>query len=257
MKNSLRKTGLLAALLACSTTAGAEGLLGSPASMVHQHAVAVAEKYAFLRTPLDVARLAKDGELVEVTGDADLIMAGVSFPYARPEVRAFVRRFARDYHDSTGVAVTITSLTRPVALQPKNAHKLSVHPAGMAVDFRVPKTSAERAYLERSLLAMERSGLLDVTREKTPAHYHVAVFAAPMLQYLAGRDASDPIVARTTSTPVVTPAPAPRAMAAVSGRTTVDSLNESRLPLFALAMALLFGMGVTMLHAPRAARQSR
>ena len=118
MKNSLR-FGLFAALLASAGTASAEGLGGSPASMVHQHAIAVEEDYSFLRTPSDVERLVSQGKLVPVTATGDVTLAGVSFPYTRPEVKAFVTRFARDFHDSTGAQLTVTSLTRPEDLQPR------------------------------------------------------------------------------------------------------------------------------------------
>ncbi len=82
----------------------------------------------------------------------------------------------------------MTSLTRPEAKQPKNAHKLSVHPAGMAVDLRVPADGQARAFIERSLLEMERAGVLDVTRERSPAHYHIAVFADGFAKYAAKQD---------------------------------------------------------------------
>jgi hypothetical protein len=256
MKNSLRKIGLGTALLVSAAAAvGAEGLAGSPASMVHQHAIAVKEDYTFLRTPLDVQRLVSEGKLVPVSPTTDLLLAGVSFPYARPEVQAFVGRFARDYHDSTGVPLTVTSLTRPAALQPRNAHKLSVHPAGMAVDFRVPKTPAERAYLERALLALEKQGLLDVTRERSPAHYHVAVFAAPTLAYLAVRDSADAVTAAQAA--ATRKASAARTLAQVPRRLAVDSVDESRLPLFFFAMAALLGMATTLLHAGPVARARR
>lgn len=249
-------TGLMGALLASAGVAHAEGLGGSPASMVRQHDVAVSENYAFLRTPLDVARLAKDGKLVEVTPDSALALAGVSFPYARPEVLAFVRRLARDYRDSTGQSLTITSLTRPAALQPRNAHRLSVHPAGMAVDFRVPKTPAERAFLERSLLAMEKAGLLDVTRERTPAHYHVAVFAEPTLAWVARRDSADAVATRAAALARAA-AIASRDIAQVPRRMSVDSINESRLPQFVAAMMALLAMAVSLLHRPTEARSRR
>lgn len=260
MNATSRTIGLLAALLALhSSRASAVGLLGSPASMVHQHAVAVEEKYTFLRTPLDVTRLVTEGGLVPVTPTEDLLLAGVSFPYARPEVRAFLQRFARDYHDSTGVPATITSLVRPKELQPRNAHVLSVHPAGMAVDFRVPATPAERAYLERSLLGMEKAGMLDVTRERTPAHYHVAVFAGPMLAYLARRDATDPLLPRRVAAAPApaTAAPAPRTLAQVPRHVSADSVDESRLPFFALAMVALLTLALPLLHAPREAHARR
>jgi hypothetical protein len=249
MQHSSRTFGLFTALFVCAAPgAGAEGLLGSPASMVHQHAVAVKEEYTFLRTPLEVRQLVAEGKLVPVTESEDVTLAGVSFPVTRPEVRAFIVRFARDYHDSTGVKLTVTSLTRPEALQPRNAHVLSVHPAGMAVDFRVPSTPAERAYLERALLSMEKGELLDVTRERTPAHYHVAVFAGPTLAWVAARDAADPPRdARLAASPWTASA---RALAAVPHRLAIDSIDASRLPLFFFAMAALLGMAVALVHTP-------
>lgn len=173
----IRRFGLsLAVLLLPGGVASAAELAGSPRSMAHQHAVAVEEAYSFLRTPTDVEHLVTLGKLVPVSAGDGVQLVGVSFPYTRPEVLSFIRHFANEYHDSTGATLVVTSLTRPEALQPRNAHALSVHPAGMAVDFRVPDTQAERMFLERALLGFEKQSLLDVTREHTPPHYHVAVF---------------------------------------------------------------------------------
>lgn len=252
MKTSKDLGLIAAALLAFAPAASASvELKGSPASMVHQHAIAVQEDYSFLGTPTDIRNLVSDGKLMAVKPNADFTLAGVSFPFTRPEVEAFIRRYASDYHDSTGVMLTVTSLTRPESLQPKNAHVLSVHPAGMAVDFRVPATPQERVYLERTLLAMERSGLLDVTRELHPAHYHVAVFAEPMLAYLAVRDSADAVVNARLATQRAT---MQRNIVAVpSSSRAIDSMNESRLPLFALAMLALLGLAAPLLHSPREA----
>jgi len=250
--------GLVAALLATTASAAhaVEGLGGSPASMVRQHSVAVQEEYTFLRTPLDVQRLVVQGKLVSVVSDSLVTLSGVSFPYSRPEVQAFIARMGRDFRDSTGGMLTITSLTRPAALQPRNAHRLSVHPAGMAVDFRVPREPAERAFLERRLLAMEKAGLIEATRERRPAHYHVAVFAEPMLAYTAGRDSVDAIAAaRTEAARASAARAAGLAMSTVARVRVTDSVNESRLPLLFLAMGMLLGMGLLVLHAPRLARQ--
>jgi hypothetical protein len=62
----------------------------------------------------------------------------------------------------------------------------------MAVDFRVPATAKERAWLENALLGLENARVLDVTREKYPPHYHVAVFPAEYLAYAEKRMASEP-----------------------------------------------------------------
>jgi hypothetical protein len=190
------RTALAIALsLAPAAVASADGLAGSPFSMVHQHEIAVKEDYSFLRTSKDVRALASKGALVPVTENADFSLSKVSYPLARPEVRDFVERFAASYHEATGSRLVVTSLTRPTAAQPANAHVLSVHPAGMAVDLRVPATSTDRAFLESSLLAMEKAGVLDVTRERSPAHYHVAVFAEAYAQYAARQDSLDAIAA--------------------------------------------------------------
>jgi hypothetical protein len=173
------------ALLAPLSASFAGELAGSPASMEEQHAVAVESDYTFLRKPADVEHLVELGRLVMVEGGAEYSLSDVSFPFARAEVRAFVESLAADYHDAFGARLVVTSLTRPLALQPANAHELSVHPAGMAADLRVPADPAQRRWLEARLLALEDSGAVDVTRELHPAHYHVAVFAARYLPIAA------------------------------------------------------------------------
>ncbi len=81
----------------------------------------------------------------------------------------------------------MTSLTRPSSRQPGNAHRLSIHPAGMAVDLRVPGDPADRQWLENALLSLEAAGVLDATRERRPPHYHVAVFPEAYRKHVAAR----------------------------------------------------------------------
>jgi hypothetical protein len=188
MYRAFRAAVVTALLTAPVATIRADGLAGSPASMVHQHEVAVKEDYSFLRTPTQVKKLATVGALVSIVESEDLALSKVSYPFARPEVRDFVEHFAARYRDSTGARLVITSLTRPSNAQPRNAHKLSVHPAGMAVDLRVPSDPSARRFVERSLLEMEKAGVLDVTRERNPAHYHIAVFAEKWAPYGARQD---------------------------------------------------------------------
>lgn len=188
MRHSTRVLMLLS--LAMPAVVRASDLTGSPESMLRQHAIAVKEDYSFLRTPADVRKQEDAGRLVPVVDGRDFVLSNVSFPTARPEVLSFIEHFSAEYHAATGTRLVITSLTRPTTLQPKNAHKLSVHPAGMAVDFRVPADATSRAWLEKALLGMEKDGLIDVTRERTPAHYHIAVFAEPFLAYAAKVDAA-------------------------------------------------------------------
>jgi hypothetical protein len=183
---SIVRASLLAALLAIPGRALlAAELKGSPASMVRQHAVAVEEDYSFLRTPADVQRFVEAGRLVPVKPTADYTLSGVSYPYTRPEVLSFIEHFAASYRAATGSRLVVTSLTRPLDTQPANAHALSVHPAGMAVDLRVPDNAENREFLEHALLSMESAGFLDVTREHHPSHFHIAVFRPEFEPYAA------------------------------------------------------------------------
>jgi LysM repeat protein len=47
----------------------------------------------------------------------------------------------------------------------------------MAIDMRIPRQGKCRSWLENTLLSLEKERVLDVTRERHPAHYHVAVYA--------------------------------------------------------------------------------
>jgi hypothetical protein len=230
----------MAVLLAPSARAEGAALAGSPFSMIRQHSVALKEDYSFFRTPEQVQRQVDAGRLVRVENGKDYVLSDVSFPETRPEVLAFIQRFASDYRRETGERLVVTSLTRPAALQPKNAHKLSVHPAGMAVDLRVPADATSRAWLERSLLEMERNGLLDVTREKKPAHYHIAVFATPMMAYTARRDSAD-AVAQAEELELQRRNAVARALAAVSAAADADDPSGSS------DVALLAGLSALVL----------
>ncbi|HET9455048.1 MAG TPA: DUF5715 family protein [Gemmatimonadaceae bacterium] len=151
--------------------------------MRNQYAVAKKNDFTFLRTAGQVRDFAEKGRLDTVAGNADYRVAKVSFPYARPEVLAFIERIARRYREATDEQLVVTSLTRPSAAQPRNAHRLSVHPAGMAVDLRIPASADARRWLETELLDLERADVLDVTRERRPPHYHVAVFPEAFAAY--------------------------------------------------------------------------
>ena len=163
----------------------ASGLHGSHASMLHQHAVAVALDYRFVRTPAQVKALVADSALERVTPNEHLRLSNVSYPYARPAVRDFIEWLAGEYASATGSPLVVTSLTRPTSRQPKNASPLSVHPAGMAVDLRIPARGAALDWLEHELLSLEQAGVIDVTREHHPPHLHVAVFPEQYAKYAA------------------------------------------------------------------------
>ena len=245
MHKAMRVAVASALLVAPFGIARGDGLAGSPSSMVHQHEIAVQEDYSFLRTATEVRKLATAGKLVLVEEGANLALSKVSFPYTRPEVRDFVAHFAARYRDSTGSRLVVTSLTRPSSAQPRNAHKLSVHPAGMAVDLRVPADASARQFLERSLLAMEKAGVLDVTRERSPAHYHVAVFAEKWGPYAAREDSLQAVAdARRAAEAQVRAAQA----AAVASTPPASEHSRSGLLFGALAVA---GVTAPMLYRGR------
>ncbi|HYJ79340.1 MAG TPA: DUF5715 family protein [Longimicrobiaceae bacterium] len=239
--------------------AEAPALRGSPGSMVRQHEVAVANDYSFLRDGAEVRRFAENGYLVRVDGSDDLELANVSFAYARPVVATFVLRLAGQYRAGCGERLVVTSLTRPLTEQPSNAHALSVHPAGMAVDLRVSSKAACRGWLESTLLSLERRGLLDVTRESRPPHYHVAVFPDAYAAYVArvggaGPDDTESTARKASSAPapVADPAPAPRAAAMLSSTPDPFAGDEG-----GAAWATLLGLGVLTTVGALAAAGSR
>src|SRR4051812_2561257 len=177
---------VLAALLLAlaAVPARAATLTGSHASMLRQHTIALKSDFTFLRTAKQVREFAQSDRLEEVDSTENYHTDGVSFPYTRPVVKLFIERLAAQFRGATGDPLVVTSLTRPTSLQPRNASPLSVHPAGMAVDFRVPTNPFARSWLEQALLALEDKGLLDVTREHNPSHYHVAVFPDAYASYV-------------------------------------------------------------------------
>lgn len=168
---------LLFAALPARAGEVAVSLRGSPNSMVRQNSVAKDLGFEFVKTPEQLPVLVEQGEFVPVVDNDHLeVLKSVSYPYARPEVRLFVERLAEQYYEDTGEKLVVTSLTRPTTEQPGNSHALSVHPAGIAIDLRISSRRASQQWLEAVLLKLERQGLLDITRERYPPHYHVAVF---------------------------------------------------------------------------------
>ncbi|HSH46345.1 MAG TPA: DUF5715 family protein, partial [Longimicrobiales bacterium] len=161
-------------------------LRGSLRAMRRQHSVTLALGFPFADSRREMDTLVMADELVRLEGNADYgFRNGVDHLVARPETRVFVERLAKGYRNSCGQRLVVTSATRPLDRQPSNAHRLSVHPAGVAVDLRVSDRLACRSWLESNLLDMERQGVLDVTREYYPPHYHVALFPDAYMEAVA------------------------------------------------------------------------
>ncbi|CAN5615181.1 hypothetical protein BH23GEM6_BH23GEM6_23460 [soil metagenome] len=180
---------LVATLGAVSTAAAnAPSLRGSPAAMVQQNQVAKEHSLNFYRTGQEILSAVERGELVKLEGNANFSVASfVSFPYLQPEGLLFVERLSEQYRVACGQKLVVTSAVRPSSGQPSNAHRLSVHPAGMAVDLRVSDRAACREWLENALLEMESRGVLNGIREFSPPHYHVAIFPTQYREYAEER----------------------------------------------------------------------
>lgn len=181
---------LTTAAVAVTMPAMAQTLKGSPASMTRQNQEAVRYGYSFLENAQAVSQFVDRGHLVKVTPNRYMELHQVSYPYARPGVKIFLDRLGSQYAAACGEKMTVTSLTRPLNRQPANASSASVHPTGMAADLRIPQKSSCRAWLERTLLSLEGSGVIDVTRERNPPHYHVAVFTQSYEQYVTALSSS-------------------------------------------------------------------
>jgi hypothetical protein len=206
--NDLRLALAVATLATLPAAAGAQSLRGSRASLDVQNRVAKSSEFTFLRTERQLEKFVRLGYLVPVESNADFDLHEVSFPYTRPETGLFVKRLAAQYRSSCGERLVVTSLTRPASLQPRNASDRSVHPTGMALDLRIPQNGACRRWLERVLLELEDQRVLEATRERRPAHYHVAVFPEPYRAWVDGRGATEPTVMAAVDKPRLSPAKA-------------------------------------------------
>ena len=179
---SILASAVLLAVAVPGETSG-QSLRGGTRSLDLQNRVAREHDFTYIDTPAQVERFANEGYLVRVPASADYVLHEISFPYARPEVELFISRLAPQYRSACGERLVVTSLTRPKNRQPGNASPRSVHPTGMAIDFRRPAGKC-RAWLERVLLQLEGSGVLEATMERRPPHYHVALFPQQYAAYV-------------------------------------------------------------------------
>jgi LysM repeat protein len=179
LDNAIRASAILAAatlLTALPSSLAAQSLRGSTAKLDLQNEMAAEHDFTYLKSRQQVRTFVDLGLLVPVEPTEHFELNEVSFPYIRPEVALFVDRLASQYQQACGQKLVVTSLTRPISDQPRNASARSVHPTGMAVDLRVSTDRKCRSWLESTLLQLNETGVLDATRENRPPHYHVVVF---------------------------------------------------------------------------------
>jgi len=190
-------TKLILASLLFGGAAQAQTLKGSAASIDKQYRAAVASGYTFVNNARSVQNYIRPGQLERVSPGAHVELHDVSYPFAAPATRAFLGRLSQQYHNSCGEKLTVTSLLRPRDRQPSNSVARSVHPSGMAMDLRIPKTQKCRIWLENTLLSLEKQHVVDVTRERYPPHYHVAVFSKNYETRVAANSGSRQVYAAT------------------------------------------------------------
>jgi LysM repeat protein len=179
----------LALLLVVASRAGAQArrhppepaeLHGSPESVERMYDFANAHGLPFYLTQTNVDEAVKHGRLVPLTGDSVYeLTSGVGFSYATREAKQFVKEFAPQYQAACGAPLIVSSAVRPTNRQPRNANPHSVHPTGIAVDFRRPFAGACLDWVRGALAELERRGIIEATEEHHPVHLHVAVLVAP------------------------------------------------------------------------------
>lgn len=139
------------------------------------YTAANARDLQFFRTKEDVYAAARAGSLKLISETEDLELEKVAYPFLLPNTLRFADSLAAQYHAGCGERIVVTSGARPTSKQPRNASPKSVHPTGMAVDFRKPRTPACLAWMRKSLVGLEDAGVIEATEERHPAHFHVAV----------------------------------------------------------------------------------
>jgi hypothetical protein len=181
---------LLAVCWAFAPDLRAQSLRGSRASVARMYRQANAHKLHFYQTSAGVERAAANGRFVALEPNEHFGLFNVSYPYAKPEVRVFVERLAEQYHSACGERLVVTSAIRPSSEQPRNSTDRSVHPTGMALDLRKPTSRRCLSWLRKTLVSLERGGVLEATEERYPPHFHVAVYPrqyAAHVQRLTGK----------------------------------------------------------------------
>lgn len=198
MKN-LIKIQLILILIVGGQQAHAQTLKGSRTSIDQQYRTALSYGYTFVKTSQALNSGIRANQLVRISPDRYMNLHDVSYPYAVPGTQLFLSRLSAQYYSVCGEKLTVTSLLRPKDRQPANSVAHSVHPTGMAVDLRVPKNHKCRSWLENTLLSLEREKVIDVTRERYPPHYHVAVFSKHYETRVAALSGSNPAEASVAS----------------------------------------------------------
>jgi hypothetical protein len=205
---------IAAATLLGTSSVAAQTLRGSRASVELMYERAQERSLDFMATPNEVYRALEAGTLQTLSFTDDLALDKAAFPFVLPNTRRFTDSLATEFHSACGERLVVTSGVRPLDKQPRNASPQSVHPTGMAVDFRKPRDKC-LAWLRTSLTKLEAEGVVEATEERFPAHFHVAVLDQQPQQRVAD---SRPVGA-TPSAPKVSSA---------SGEVSLEKPSDTR-----------------------------
>ncbi|HXT17448.1 MAG TPA: DUF5715 family protein [Gemmatimonadaceae bacterium] len=165
----------LVTAVVASAPAHAQSLRGSRESVDLMYSTAQSEGLEFTRTTADIYEAARVGALKLIVMTDDLELDRATFPFVLPATKRFADSLAHEYHTACGERIGVTSGARPIDKQPRNASPKSVHPTGMAVDFRKPRNPVCLKWLRTSLVGLESAHIIEATEERHPVHFHVAV----------------------------------------------------------------------------------
>jgi len=200
LRSALSAAAILLPVL-WSIDAHAQTLRGSPASVERIYQQALSHDLHFYQTSTGVLRAVEEGTLIELRDNENYRVHQVRYPYAIPIAYLFVERFAQQYRAACGEQLVVTSAMRPRSFRLPNSVDRSVHPTGMAIDFRRPTNPRCLSWMRETLLSLEGAGVLEVVEERRPPHFHVAVFPRPYRQYVERRLGRDEVVAALPASP--------------------------------------------------------
>lgn len=149
--------------------------------------------FSFLSSEKQLNHFKKNEWLVPLEEDNGYLLHEVSYPYVRPAVRQFVGWLSGQFRDAIECEeeLVVTSALRLTTRQPKNAVEKSVHPTGMAADFRIPEERSCERWLESLLRSLEDRNVIEATREHWPAHYHVVVYPTQYELFILAQSGAD------------------------------------------------------------------
>ncbi len=113
------------------------------------------------------------------------------------------------------------------------------------------KRAACRSWLENTLLALERQGLLDVTRERWPPHYHAALFPVSYMAHVERLAAAEQARADSIAATEAANQPAPQPVVTLAAApVTPATRNDAGVPAWFLTAVPLPALAAAMARRP-------